>query len=340
MSDYTLQATWSTKDALATGQALKAISATEIGTEFDAIAAASATKFDINDFASQAQAEALTLDTVIITPHSLNDVLVDNGGIAKDLQQLADPGADTLFGWDQSASAAIAYLLGEGITSNLTGIELALSEIGTVAIAAADTLIFYDVSGGVNGKTTVTLLEAGLQMANMADFSAAEFVDHTTVDLTVTGPITGGGTIDASRAFAFDISGLSALDSGTIAAADTFLIDDGDGGTNKKIAWQSIGPTIVESSAKTFALTDGNTLFVNTGSVEDTMTVPLNAAVAFPLGTQIGFATQSSAAILIADGGATVNSLNSYLQVKAAGGGAYLVKTGTDVWSLIGDVEA
>jgi len=177
MSDYTLQATWSTKDALATGQALKAISATELGTEFDAIATASATKYDVDDHASTLEATTLTSTTKLISPSTLNDVLVDNAGIAKDLQALASPGADTLLGWDNSASAAIAYTLGEGIRSVTTDINLDLSEFSTAAIAAADTIPFYDVSGVRNGKTTVALLEAGLEIANMADYDANDNID-------------------------------------------------------------------------------------------------------------------------------------------------------------------
>jgi len=355
MSDYTLQATWSTKDALATNQALKAISATELGTEFSAIATASATKYDSADLSSKEQAEGLTLDTVLITPHSLNDVLIDNGGIAKDLQQLANPGADTIFGWDNDVTAAIAYTLGEGITSTTTDIHLDLSEIGTVAIAAADTLIFRDVSGGVNGKTTVTLLEAGLQMANMVDYVADEFVAHSGVTLTAGAGMTGGGTIAASRTFnviagdgitvnaddvQVDISALSALNSETIAVADTFYVDDGGAGTGKKIAFQDMGPIVIESSSKTLAATDGNNMFVNTGAVEDTITIPLDAADDLNIGFQVGILCQGSAAVLVAAGGTTVESLDGNMQVKANGGGAYLIKTGANIWQLVGDLEA
>jgi hypothetical protein len=190
----------------------------------------------------------------------------------------------------------------------------------------------------------------------MADYDANDHIDHTTVSITAGTGLTGGGTIAATRtvnvagtapitvaanAVEFDISGLSTLNASTLAPADIFLVDDGAGGTNKAIAWQSMGPQVVESSTKTLALTDGNAFFVNTGSVEDTITVPPNSTVAFPIGAQLGFATQGTAAILLAQGaGVTINSLESYKQVKGSGGGAYLIKTGTNVWSLIGDLEA
>ena len=344
MSDYTVQATWNTKDALATGESLKAVSATELGTEFDAIQVAVATKYDVNDIASEAAAAAETVNNVLITPARLGFWADNEAGVVGDLQDLTAAGfsaADALIGWDDSASAAIGFTLGEGLVTSGTAVELDLSEISTVAIAATDTLVFYDVSGSANGKTTVTLLEAGLQIANMADYDANDNVDHTTVSIDTTAPLSGGGDISATRTLTFDLSGQTEMGGAELVAGDTFLVDDGDGGTNKKIKWESLGPTITESSTTTLALTDGNTMFVNTGAVEDTMTVPTNAAVAFPIGTQIGFCTQSTAAIVVAAAvGVTINSLLSNLQVKASGGGAYLVKTGTDVWSLIGDLEA
>ena len=346
MSDYVLQATWNTKDALATGQSLKAVSATELGTEFSAIATAITSKYDSADIASQAQAEAGTNNATIMTPIRAQqwgtNWAGENAGIIADLQALADPGVDKFIGWDESANAAIGFTIGDGLESNGTDIFLSLGELTITAIASGDFIPFYDITGSANGVTTVANLEAGLQISAMADYDANDNIDHTAVSVSTTAPLSGGGTIAANRTHVFDISGLSALTSATLAAADTFLVDDGDGGTNKKIAWQSIGPSIAESStAGTLALTDGNTLFVNTGTVEDTITVPDNSAVAFPEGTQIGIVCQSTAAVLVAaPGTASVVSLNGNLQVKASGGGAYLVKTGTDVWSLIGDLEA
>lgn len=124
MSNYTKTTDFAAKDSLATGNANKVVSGTEIDDEFDNIASAIVTKYDNTNLASQAQAEGLTLDTVLLTPHSLNDVLVANAGVLSDLQAFADPLSDRLFGWDASGLAAVGFTLGTGLSFNGTAVEL------------------------------------------------------------------------------------------------------------------------------------------------------------------------------------------------------------------------
>ena len=102
MANYTLQVTWSTKDALASGQTLKAISATELGNEFTAIADASATKYDSDDLASEVEAETLTAPDKLITPLNLDQVFKNNDGILSDLNAITGTAADGLLAWDQT----------------------------------------------------------------------------------------------------------------------------------------------------------------------------------------------------------------------------------------------
>ena len=161
MSDYTQITDFSVKDGLTTGDPEKAILGADVDAEFAAIATAISSKYDSNDIASQAQAEALALDTVLITPHNLNDVLVDNAGILKDLQQLADPGGDRLVMWDDSDNAAEFATLGSGISITTNAIN-----------------IDHDAAD---------------------NFVANEHIDHTSVDITAGTGLTGGGDISASR---------------------------------------------------------------------------------------------------------------------------------------------
>jgi hypothetical protein len=170
MSDYSLQVTWSTKDALAGGEQLKAISATELGNEFSAISTAIATKYDSDDIASTAEAQALTLDTVLITPSGLNDVLTENAAVLGDLQALTVAGfgaADAILGWDDSAGAAIGFTLGTGLTSTVGG-----------ALQTDDSAINHD---------------------SLSGFVANEHIDHSGVTITAGTGLTGGGTIAATR---------------------------------------------------------------------------------------------------------------------------------------------
>lgn len=143
MADYTQSIDFSAKDALATGQAAKVAKGADIDTELALISTAIATKHDSNDFASQAQAEGLTLDTVIISPHSLNDVLVANGGMLGDIQALADPNADQLLGWDDSASAVIGFTLSTGLTfsTSVLTLDAQLQDISALAVTDGNVIV-------------------------------------------------------------------------------------------------------------------------------------------------------------------------------------------------------
>ena len=109
MSDYSKTVDFAVKDGYSSGDSRKLIKGTEIDTEYNNIATAVATKFDSADLASQTQAEALTSNTVLMTPLRVSNILADNGGMLEDIQALTDPGADTLLGWDDSASAVIGF---------------------------------------------------------------------------------------------------------------------------------------------------------------------------------------------------------------------------------------
>lgn len=343
MSDYILQATWSTKDALATGEALKAISGTELGIEFDAIATAITSKYDSTDIASQAEAEAESSNSVLITPSRVGMWADANAGIVGDLHALADPAADVLLGWDDSANAAIGFTLGEGIASSGTAIRVLLSEFSTVAIAAADTIPFYDVSGAVNGKTTVTAFEAGLELANMVGWDANDNIDHTAVSVSTTAPLFGGGTIAATRTHTFDISGLTSMTAANIVGADIFLIDDGAGGTNKKIAWQDLGvpqtndTTTTPLSTPTLAM--ANRWFNCNNVAAISAIIPANASVAYPVGTSFAFHQRGAGQITVS---VTTDTLRAPLGAKTTNqySTIFATKIAATEWTITGQAAA
>jgi len=102
-----------------------------------------------------------------------------------------------------------------------------------------------------------------------------------------------------------------------------------------------MGTRIQAAATQTLALDDANSVIVNTGASNYVITAPQNSDVAFPIGVEIGLICESTGLLTVAAGtGATVKSLNSYLAVKASGGCAYLVKTGTNTWTLGGNLQA
>lgn len=73
MSDYTQVTDFSAKDSLSTGDPEKIILGADVDAELAAISTAIATKYDSNDLASQAQAEAGSSSAVLITPLRLQN---------------------------------------------------------------------------------------------------------------------------------------------------------------------------------------------------------------------------------------------------------------------------
>lgn len=150
MSDYSKTTNFTAKDNLTTGDPLKVIKGSYFDTEFDNLATHIATKYDSGNLASTAQAEAGTLDTVLMTPLKTEEWsavwAAENAGIIGDLQALADPNADVVFGWDDSAGAAIGFTLGTGLESSGTALAVTMGDL-TITESQISDLQSYYVSG-------------------------------------------------------------------------------------------------------------------------------------------------------------------------------------------------
>lgn len=170
MSDYTKTTNFTAKDSLPTGNSGKLIKGSDFDTEFDAIATAVATKYDSGDLASEAQAQAETLNTVLMTPLRVANWADANAGMVGDIQALADPGADRLLGWDDSASAVVGFTLGSDFTitgttisvddTQLTITESQISDLGTY-IESGDTVAALTITAATLTEATVTTLNVG-----------------------------------------------------------------------------------------------------------------------------------------------------------------------------------
>jgi hypothetical protein len=71
----------------------------------------------------------------------------------------------------------------------------------------------------------------------------------------------------------------------------------------------------------------------------NTLTVPLNSSVVFPIGTVINIeCIGAGKTTVVATSGVTIISKGSYLGITVLGD-ASLHKLGTDTWKLIGSLE-
>ena len=121
---------------------------------------------------------------------------------------------------------------------------------------------------------------------------------------------------------------------GTIANADistTAAIDLG------KLADVS---TSAQTASYTLVLADKNKIVEMNVASGNTLTVPLNSSVAFPVGSQINILqTGAGQCTITATGGVTINATPG-LKTRAQWSSATLIKRATDGWVLIGDLSA
>lgn len=123
---------------------------------------------------------------------------------------------------------------------------------------------------------------------------------------------------------------------GTGSGLDADLLDGKD-------SLEFFGNTVdinTQAASYTLVLADkGRTIFMNNASA-NTLTIPTNAVVAFPVGTQIDIVQIGAGKTTVAGAGTTINSVSSYKSLSARYAGASLIKTATDTWLLIGSLIA
>lgn len=187
MSDYTPVNDYSAKDALSTGDPNKKIKGSDVDADLAAIQTAVATKYDSSDIATQGQAETGTDNATLITPlRAEQHVAVwaaENAGIVGDIQALADPNADRLIIWDDSAGAAVFATPTEGL--QISDVEVTLDISGLTEDSspdtAADYVVTYDASAASHKKV---LLDNLLPAAAGAMESAVKTSDESVTSST------------------------------------------------------------------------------------------------------------------------------------------------------------
>lgn len=88
----------------------------------------------------------------------------------------------------------------------------------------------------------------------------------------------------------------------------------------------------------TLALSDAGRLVTLNNAAAITLTIPTNAAVAFPAGTRIDLVQYGAGQVTVGGAGVTIRSSGSKLRLAGQYSGATLWKKGTNEWLLIGDI--
>jgi hypothetical protein len=133
-----------------------------------------------------------------------------------------------------------------------------------------------------------------------------------------------------------DISGVTAgtgLSGGGTSGAVTLAFDYSIG--NQSVENAQTGTTY------TLILTDAGKMITMTNASANTLTIPLNSSVAFPLNTRIDIIQYGAGQTTVAaTGGVTIASSGSKLKLTGQYSAASLWKKATDTWVLMGDLTA
>jgi len=99
--------------------------------------------------------------------------------------------------------------------------------------------------------------------------------------------------------------------------------------------------TSAQTSSYTLVLADAYKIVEMNVASGNTLTVPDNTSVAFPVGTQITvIQTGAGQTTLAGASGVTVNSKDGNLNIAGQWGSATLIKRATDTWVAIGNLVA
>jgi hypothetical protein len=133
-----------------------------------------------------------------------------------------------------AASRTFDVGAGVGIRVNTDDVAMAIDLLTADTLATGDFIPFYDISGSDHNKVTVANLNSFLDHNSLTNYVANQHIDHTTVSISTTEGIQGGGTIAATRTLKLDINGLTA-DASPDSAADYVTTWDASAGVHKKV---------------------------------------------------------------------------------------------------------
>lgn len=198
--------------------------------------------------------------------------------------------------------------------------------------------------GSLDTLALGTLETSGLTASGAVNFTGATITGLTTLPsqsgnngkyLTTDGSTASWATVNATPALD-DLTDVTL----TSSTANDVVYYNGTGWVNKYVA--SI-PTLTNAqSGTTYTLVLGDAgkiVEINNASAI-TLTVPTNAGVAYPVGTQITILQTGAGQITVAGpSGGTLNATPG-TKLRAQWSSATLLKRATDTWVLIGDLTA
>lgn len=177
-------------------------------------------------------------------------------------------------------------LSGGGTIAASRTLTLDINGLTADTLATGDFFPFFDISGVDNNKVTLANLNASLDHNALLNYVANQHIDHSTVSVSTTEGIQGGGTIAATRTHKLDISGLTA-DATPDSANDYVVTWDASASLHKKVLISNLpasGFNIHTLSADTIVAADEIPFYdVSGGDTNNTTFANFKTALGFLL---------------------------------------------------------
>jgi hypothetical protein len=151
-------------------------------------------------------------------------------------------------------------------------------------------------------------------------------------------PKTGQLWIDSDDSVTYVYTGSAWL---ALSNPDTVTLNATQTLTNKTLVdAKTQASTNAQSASYTLVLSDRDKIVEISNASANTLTIPLNSSVAYPIGSQIQvIQTGAGQTTLTPTGGVTLNGTPG-LKLRTQWSAATLIKRGTDTWIAIGDLSA
>jgi hypothetical protein len=237
-------------------------------------------------------------------------------------------------------------LVNEAVTT-LSG----LSSIGTITTGTWNGTAIAGQYGGTGVNNSGKTITLGGNLTTSGMYSTTLTVTaNTSVTLPTTGTL---ATLDGSETLT------NKTFTSPITNSPTLTLSTSSSTTDARLSWDSTNKklqvgngtitldfassnvvTNAQVASYTLVLADKDKLVEVSNASANTLTVPLNSSVAFPVGTQITILqTGAGQTTITATGGVTINATPG-LKLRAQWSSVTLIKRATDTWVALGDLQA